>query len=379
MANGWDGADPGQENEPGVDYELATRYTAAAPVTVTAVRVWAGLSESVIGRQARIWTTGGVLVETADLDAVLPAGWTTYDLDAPVELDTAESIDVSYSTLQFYGAVAGGYPNASADGLVTATAGRFHATPGTFPATVTASFYGIDIVYTEGTSGNAAPEITDLAVTVDELEATATATVTDEEPGTVAYLFDWGDGSTSGTTGDPTDTHTYAAAGLYAVYVQATDNGGLRDVRAVPVIVPGAPAGMDLEAVATELATRLDSIAGLRVSVFGPENKRVHPPHAIVTLPAEPIVYHGTYNAGGAMTEATFSIVLLLGKVHSRSAYAALAAYASATGARSVKVAIESGVYVTCDDPIVTTGAFDEYSMAGDDYLAAIFDVHLAR
>jgi PKD repeat protein len=379
MVHAWNGADPaGQDDGPTTHYELATRYAVGADITITALRVWhPATSFAVAGRTGRIWTTAGVQLETADLDDSLPSGWTEYPLQAPLEVLNGTTIDVSYGTTQFYGAVAGGFPAASADGLVTATAGRFVLTTGIFPTTGSANFFGIDIVYTEGVAGNTAPEVTALSVAVEELDAVATATVTDNDLPGVTYVWHWGDGAETATSA-PTDEHTYAAAGLYAVLVVATDAGGLRDTRAVPVIVPGAPDGLDLEAAATELAERLATIADLAVDVFGPQSKRVHPDHAIVTLPGEPINYHGTYDAGGAMTEATLQIVVLVGQVHSVSAYHRLAQYASATGPRSIKVCVESGVYVHSSDPIVTVGAFDTWTFTGDTYLAVIFDVHLA-
>jgi len=384
VANGWDGPDPTQENEPGIDYELAVRYSVAADITITGIRVWSGLSESVVGRTGRIWSSGGVLLTSVAIGASLPAGWTTYDLTEPLLVDASDVIDVSYNTLRYYGAVAGSYPNASADGLVTSTAGRFNVTPGSFPDTPTASFYGVDIVYVEGHGGDLPPVIDSITADADELEVTATVAVTDESPATVTIRWNWGDGVEVLTgAGVLTAQHTYTEPGLYAVLAVATDDAGQRDSAATPVVVRNPGVGLDVDAAIGELAERCATIPGITAAdKYGPQLRKVNPPHIFVTLPTEPIAYSQTYDpATGEVgaTEMTAKIVVVLGKVHSRSAYEALAAYASITGTRSIKSVIDSGVYVHMDDPMVTFGNFDEYTIAGDEYLAAIFDVHLMR
>jgi hypothetical protein len=231
MANGWDGADPEQQDDGATtDYELSTRFTANAGITITGVRVWSGLSVNLGSRDARIWSTAGVLLRTIDIDDTLPAGWTSYSLVTPLDVANGGSIDVSYSTLQYYGAVAGSYPNLSADGNVTATQGAFITTVEQFPDNVGSSFYGIDIVYSLSEE-NQPPEITGVTTLVTDLEVQATATVTDELPSTTTLNWNWGDGSSTNTGGGVlTADHTYAATGLYAIVVTATDAGGLTDV-----------------------------------------------------------------------------------------------------------------------------------------------------
>lgn len=238
MTNGWDGADPTLQNEPGVDYELATRFVANADITISAIRVWCGAaSETVSGRAGRIWNTGASLLASVAMDASLPLSqWTTYNLATPLDVSSGTTFDVSYDTLRYYGAITGGYPNNSSDSLVTATAGRFHATPTTFPNTPTASFYGIDIVYTENVGGNQAPSVDGISVAKTGLFVTATASITDEDESTVTIRFDWGDGSSDTlSAGDLSADHTYAASGLYAIMATATDSAGLDGSFAVAV------------------------------------------------------------------------------------------------------------------------------------------------
>lgn len=238
MTNGWDGSDPVQQNDgAGAFYELATRYTANANVTISAIRVWAGTSLNVANRNARIWNTSGTLLRTIDIDDTQVAGWTTYDVSPTLDVVSGASIDVSFSTQQYYGAISGGYPNDSSDGNVTAVQGRFAESIGTYPTNVTATFYGIDIVYSL-TGGNQPPDITGMSIAQSGATVQPTVTLTDESPSTVTLNWNWGDGQTTNTgAGVLTTTHDYAASGAYAILVTATDNGGLTDAFAAPVQV----------------------------------------------------------------------------------------------------------------------------------------------
>lgn len=242
MTNGWDGADPIQSDDGfGTFYELATRFTANANITISAVRVWAGLSLNLPNRNARIWTTAGVTQRTIDIDDTLNAGWSTFDLASPLDITSGTSFDVSYSTRQYYGAVSGGYPNASSDGNVTAIAGRFAESNGTFPSTSTGTFYGIDIVYSL-TGGNQPPEVTGIVIAKSGATVQATATIDDESPASVTLKWHWGDGAVTNTNaGVVTANHTYMASGNYAVLVTATDAASLTgsNATAVQVTIPG--------------------------------------------------------------------------------------------------------------------------------------------
>lgn len=230
MTNGWDGADPTlQDDGPTTDYELSTRYTANADITITAIRVWSGNSVELAGRNARLWSTGGANLRTVDIDDTLPNGWTEYTLASPYDLANGGSVDVSYSTLRYYGALSGDYPNDSSDDNVTAIQGAFITTPGIFPDNVTASFYGIDIVYSLS-GDNQPPELGGIALTKNDLTVTGLVTVTDEVPSTVTLNWNWGDGTSTNTAGGVlTAQHTYSASGNYAVLVTATDAGNLTD------------------------------------------------------------------------------------------------------------------------------------------------------
>jgi hypothetical protein len=245
MTNGWDGADPTLQNEPGVDYELATRFVANADLEISAVRVWAsgttGTPQS--GRTGKLWSAGGVLQTSVAMDPTLPAGWTVYNLAAPFAVASGTAFFVSYDTLRYYGAVAGEYPNPSVDGSVTATAGRFNNTPNVFPDTASASFYGIDIVFSLG--GNL-PPVVGLAVSSAGLTGFVAIDVEDETPGSVTYAIHWGDGAVT-VTSSLTAQHTYATSGAYSVMVLATDAGGEVGAASEVLLILGAPAGKEID------------------------------------------------------------------------------------------------------------------------------------
>lgn len=243
MTNGWDGADPVQQDDGlGTFYELATRFTANANITITAVRVWAGLSLNLGSRNAYLWNTSGTILRTIDIDDTLNAGWNTFDLVSPLDITSGTSFDVSYSTRQYYGAVSGAYPNDSSDGNVTAIAGRFAESNGTFPNNSTGTFYGIDIVYSL-TGGNQPPEVTGIVIAKSGATVQATATIDDESPAGVTLRWEWGDGQATNTNaGITTASHTYTASGNYAVLVTATDSASLTGTgaKAVQITIPGA-------------------------------------------------------------------------------------------------------------------------------------------
>lgn len=241
MTNGWSGPDPNQFDEgSAVNYELADRYQVNANITISAVRIWATATLNVANRNARIWDSNGSQLALIDIDDTLPTtGWTTYSLAAPINVSSGTIIDVSYSTSRYYGIVSAptsGYPRASADGLVTATSGRFNVTQGAFPNNATTSFYGVDFIYVENTGENSPPEILGMSVNKADLTVTASVNIDDETPSTVTVTWDWGDGSSNTTGGGVTSAmHTYAAGGTYAVLAVARDSEGLTDSAAVPI------------------------------------------------------------------------------------------------------------------------------------------------
>jgi hypothetical protein len=282
MANGWNGPDPsGFSDGIGTHYELGTKYTAVGDVTISHVRVWGHATGTArASRTGKIWSNAGVLLASATMDDTLPSGWTNYALNTPVEVVAGNSIIVSYDVTDTYGATTIGfaYPLVSSDGNVSAIERRLNATPDLFPPSGAGNtFYGIDIVYTAGLSGNERP-VVGITATAGTLSASATLTIDDETPATVTYAIEWGDGQTSaGLTSLGPHNHTYASAGVYAIMVTATDDGGLTDSAAAAVTVRATlPAGLNFTGVMTavaDLSRKLGVFA--KINKYEPKNAPV--------------------------------------------------------------------------------------------------------
>ena len=379
MTFAWDGPDPVGQDDGSTGYELGVSVTINQDITVNTVRVWHPASSvAVTNRAARFWTTGGVQTKVVTLADSLPSGWSTYSLDAPLELTAGSTFILSYSTTRYYGAVAGSFPNDSADAAVTYSGGLFRETFSPLvPNTPAANFYGVDLGYDLGIGGNVAPVVTVTAAAAGRT-VTATATVDDETPGSVSLRWEWGDGQVT-ADGGLVEQHTYAADGLYAVLVTATDAGGLKDSAAAPVLAAlGLAGAMSLAAVMGELADRLDTVPGLNVYQGWPS--RVVPPAAIVVYPTRiefDQTYHTPLKRGPDKYE--LPVVVVVSRMPDEKALPDLDGYASGSGARSVKAVLESGVYTTFEPETLHVGDadFDVYRFAGVDYLAVVFGVSL--
>lgn len=230
MSVGWNGFDPVEVSEgPSQTYELGTQYTANAAITITQIRLWAGNnSRTIANHKGYIWSAAGAQIGVAVLPDKLLSGWTTHNLSSPVDIAPGAHFAVSYGVQEYYAARAGGYPVPSADALVTAAGGAFHDPIGNYPDNASNSFYGADIVYSAAGGSNTAP-VLGLSVSTSGLVATAVVTVVDESPSSVLLSIDWGDGTISNVTGPGSYSHTYAAAGNYAVLVLGIDAFGLYD------------------------------------------------------------------------------------------------------------------------------------------------------
>ena len=130
--------------------------------------------------------------------------------------------------------------------------------------------------------------------------------------------------------------------------------------------------GVNLANVMDEIATQLATIAGLRVTAY-PDGK-VSPPAAVVTMPST-YTFDETYQRGGQ--RMTLPVVVLVSGTVPRTARNALAAYASATGAKSIKSVLESGTHAAFDQVTVTRVEFDAYQVGAVTYPAAIFDLDI--
>lgn len=131
---------------------------------------------------------------------------------------------------------------------------------------------------------------------------------------------------------------------------------------------------MNLAPIMDEMAARLKTVGGLRVSAQPP--KTIVPPAAIVSYP-ESINYDQTYAHG--MTRVNgLKVWLVVGNVTDRSARDALASYVAESGAKSVKLALEGGTSPAWDDLHVVSVEFDVITIASVDYIAAGLTINLA-
>lgn len=126
---------------------------------------------------------------------------------------------------------------------------------------------------------------------------------------------------------------------------------------------------MNVDDVMSEIAARLEAIAGLRVSDHPVD--AITPPHAIVSLPQ--ITFDMTYGRGS--DRYALPVVIAVGKVSDRAARANLAPYVAGDGASSVKAVLEdeSTPYVSFYTLRVQTVEFDVIAWGAIEYLTASF------
>lgn len=132
---------------------------------------------------------------------------------------------------------------------------------------------------------------------------------------------------------------------------------------------------MDLAAVMDQVAARLRLIPTLKSRTFAYPPDKVTPPAAIVTYP-DNLDPHGTYNRGVA--RMTLPVVVVVGRVTVRTARNELAAYVDDSGPSSVIATLESGSYTAFDTVTVTGITFDVVTIAGTDYIAALFALDIS-
>lgn len=130
---------------------------------------------------------------------------------------------------------------------------------------------------------------------------------------------------------------------------------------------------MNLDDVMDELATRIDTVAGLRVFAWPPGTAT--PPAAIVGYPTN-YTYDETYKRG--MDRMNLPVVVLVGRPTDRSTRDAISQYVAGSGSASLKAVIESGTYTAFHTVRVVSVDFDVYQLGGVDYLAGIFDLDIA-
>lgn len=130
---------------------------------------------------------------------------------------------------------------------------------------------------------------------------------------------------------------------------------------------------MDIAAVMDEVAARLDTITGLRVTAF-PIDK-VNPPHAVVSLPE--ISYDLTYGRGS--DRISLPVVIAVGRQSDRASRDKLLPFVAGTGPQSVKQVLEDDTepYAAFDTLRVVSSDFDVLLWGTIEYLTAGFIIDI--
>jgi hypothetical protein len=130
----------------------------------------------------------------------------------------------------------------------------------------------------------------------------------------------------------------------------------------------------DIQLIRTGICNNLATISGLRTSVDIPDNP--NPPVAIVQLVR--VEYHQDFRNG--MSEYTFAVQVLVGRVDERSAQRNLDAYCSSDSDSSIRRAIESNRNLggNAFDCVVTEmSSYGSVLVNDTTYLAAEFAVRV--
>lgn len=126
---------------------------------------------------------------------------------------------------------------------------------------------------------------------------------------------------------------------------------------------------MNLHAVAQEIKERLDPLFTERVFIGAPDS--VTPACFVIPLP-EAVDFDATYRRG-ADSVTGWEMLAIVSKVTDRNLFERVAAYCAGNGASSVKQALESASYDSCDSVVVTRVETDTVTWQGTDFQGAMF------
>lgn len=130
---------------------------------------------------------------------------------------------------------------------------------------------------------------------------------------------------------------------------------------------------MNIQAVMTEIATALDTIAGVRVYNHVPDSVQV--PAAVVVFP-ENIEFDSAYGRG--MDNFEVPVLVVVSKLTAKTASKSLSDYASGSGAKSVKAVLEAHTPANYDTLRVAGARVDPITFNAIDYLGVTFAVDVA-
>lgn len=129
---------------------------------------------------------------------------------------------------------------------------------------------------------------------------------------------------------------------------------------------------MNLSDVMEELASRADHHDGLRAFAF--PVKAINPPTVIVAYPQN-YTFDATYGRG--MDKMKLRLIVAIGNVTERTTRTRLGAYCDGAGTSSLKAHLQSGAYTSFDMVRVASIDFDVITIAGADYMGAIFNLDI--
>jgi hypothetical protein len=131
---------------------------------------------------------------------------------------------------------------------------------------------------------------------------------------------------------------------------------------------------VDLYSVATQIGAALATVTpALRVYPYG--TVKIEAPAAVFALP-DSLDYHQSYGTGAEKISDAAVLVMLRDHTR-RTSFKTLSDYVKPTGSTSVKAALETYAYTTCDNVTVTRVDFDIIGMGGADYLSALFHLDI--
>lgn len=130
---------------------------------------------------------------------------------------------------------------------------------------------------------------------------------------------------------------------------------------------------VNVAAVMDEIAAELDTITGLRVFAYPPDNVPV--PACVVGYP-ETITYDVTMGRG--VDRIDLPVFVLVSRITDRTARDALGPYLNGSGASSVKQVLLNGKpWVAMSSVRVASAEIEAVTVGAVDYLAATFTVNI--
>ena len=131
---------------------------------------------------------------------------------------------------------------------------------------------------------------------------------------------------------------------------------------------------MNLTLVMEEVAEKLKTFTG--INVFDYPIDSVTPPAGILSYP-ERIAYDETYGRGEDMFLG-LPLYMVTDRVDSKSARIQVSEWTDPVGHNSVKKYLDKENYTSCSSVHVVNATFDTMTVAGIDYLVAVFELNVS-